>query len=198
MVLRFHLTFALVVVLCSLACVPKAATIESKEGSDPHTVVIYIDGDIADSDGATLGNILSSLSNSSKIVSAFRLNSPGGMVLEGGILAEMIRRTGAPTVVANNNICASACFLLFAAGSTKFASRGAKIGVHSAWAASGEETAEAAAGSLVMARIARSSVCRTILSAACHDPSRPDCLAVGARTYLHENDDDGPSARWKP
>jgi hypothetical protein len=60
------------------------------------------------------------------------LSSPGGNVLEATRLADLIHENGMPVFVQAGDMCASACFLLFAASPSRHASPGAMIGVHSA------------------------------------------------------------------
>jgi hypothetical protein len=59
------------------------------------------------------------------------LDSPGGSLLEALTLATLIHTTGASAVVMSGDVCASACFLLFAASPSRYASSDALIGVHS-------------------------------------------------------------------
>jgi hypothetical protein len=59
------------------------------------------------------------------------------------------------TNVGKNASCASACFLIFAAGNTKFASYEARIGVHGASDEYGNETVQSGAATISMARIAK-------------------------------------------
>lgn len=56
-------------------------------------------------------------------------------------------------MVAAGTICASACFVVFAAGTSKYASYSASVGVHGASDAEGRETMEAAGATVVMARV---------------------------------------------
>lgn len=70
------------------------------------------------------------------------LDSPGGLVEEALPIAEEIRRRGLNTFIYGNRSCASACALLFLAGQTKYAIRGAEIGLHSARYANGELSLE--------------------------------------------------------
>jgi hypothetical protein len=60
------------------------------------------------------------------------LSSPGGNVLEATRLANLIHETGMPVFVQAGDMCASACFLLFAASPSRHVSPEAMIGVHSA------------------------------------------------------------------
>ena len=84
-----------------------------------------------------------------------RLNSPGGSILEGVKLADIIRFGKIATSVIGNSQCASACFIVFAAGSEKNASYTASVGVHGVSDKSGQETVEAGAATVTIARIAK-------------------------------------------
>jgi hypothetical protein len=90
-----------------------------------------------------------------KFVANIRLNSEGGNLLEGVKLADAIRFGKMSTNVGKLATCASACFLIFAAGSTKFVSYGAQIGVHGASDGSGHETVSSEAATISMAKIAK-------------------------------------------
>jgi hypothetical protein len=90
-----------------------------------------------------------------KFVANVRLNSEGGNLLEGVKLADAIRFGKMSTNVGKGATCASACFLIFAAGNTKFATYDAKIGVHGASDANGDESVQSGAATVSMARIAK-------------------------------------------
>ena len=60
------------------------------------------------------------------------LDSGGGNLIDAEKLALLIHRAGIPVAVMAGRMCASACFLLFAASPDKSASTEALIGVHSA------------------------------------------------------------------
>ncbi len=85
-------------------------------------------------------------------VPLFVLNSPGGAVLDGRDIARLIRARGGSTLVPARAVCASACFLLFAAGREKYAEPGAMIGVHSASVAGGGENTSTLGTTTLMAR----------------------------------------------
>jgi hypothetical protein len=90
-----------------------------------------------------------------KLVASVRLNSPSGNLLEGAKLADAVRFGKLVTNVGHGATCASACFLIFAAGQTKFANYSAQIGVHGASDESGAETVQSGAATVSMARIAK-------------------------------------------
>jgi len=65
------------------------------------------------------------------VVVGFLLNSPGGKIAEALKITEAINGPHIGTMVAPDSQCASACFLIFAAGERKVASTRSFIGVHS-------------------------------------------------------------------
>lgn len=145
------LAFGLAGVAASAAAAASVTSTVSKEGN----TVVSILGEIAEGDADALKLIIKSSNDEGRLVSGVRLNSPGGSLLEGVKLAEIIRYGKIATVVANGAHCASACFLVFAAGSPRFASYSASVGVHGASDEDGEETPEAGAATVSMARIAK-------------------------------------------
>jgi hypothetical protein len=82
----------------------------------------------------------------------FVLNSPGGSVIEGRDMARLIRASGGRTMVPANGLCASACFMLFAAAGGKLVQPGAMVGVHSASVAGGNESLDTLGVTTLMAR----------------------------------------------
>ena len=64
----------------------------------------------------------------------------------------MIRRARLSAIVANGSTCASACFMVLAAGAEKFVSHAAFVGVHGASDGSGRETIGSGAATVSMAR----------------------------------------------
>jgi hypothetical protein len=83
------------------------------------------------------------------------LNSTGGKLIEGATIAAAIKREKLATSVESGAVCASACFLAFAAGSSKFVGPGALIGVHKASEKGGRETDLSGAASRSMGQFAR-------------------------------------------
>jgi hypothetical protein len=103
-------------------------------------------------DTETLKAAIKATNDAGKRVASLRLNSIGGNLLEGVKLADIVRFAKMATNVGQGATCASACFLVFAAGETKFASYSAKIGVHGASDQAGEESGDA---TVSMARVAK-------------------------------------------
>ena len=79
------------------------------------------------------------------------LDSPGGDLLEGLRVAAAVHDAHLQTIVRNGAKCASACFIMFAAGSHMFADTSALLGVHSA-SYGGRDTPEAQVATVLMAR----------------------------------------------
>jgi hypothetical protein len=131
-----------------------AASITSTVSKDGKVIVSLV-GEISDGDADTLKSIIKSANDSGHIVSAIRLDSPGGNLLEGSNLAGIVRFGKIATSVISGAKCASACFIVFAAGSPKYANYNASIGVHGASDEGGRETVEAGAATVSMARIVK-------------------------------------------
>ena len=145
------LAFGVAMVAASAATAASVTSTVSKEGN----IVVSITGEITEGDAEALKLIIKSANDNDRLVSGVRLNSPGGSLLEGVKLADIIRYGKIATVVANGAQCASACFLAFAAGAPKFASYSASVGVHGASDEEGRETVQAGAATVSMARIAK-------------------------------------------
>ena len=96
---------------------------------DGQTPVLLLEGEIIPGDGVRFASFLAAhgLDSSARLI----LNSPGGNVSEAEVIAQAIRRKGLPVSVLDGQMCASACFLLFAASLDRSAAPGALIGVHS-------------------------------------------------------------------
>jgi len=114
-------------------------------------VLVLAEGEIVDGDLSRLGIYLQKLRQSSSII-GIDLDSPGGTIVESEGIANLIRQNQLFTVVGEQQRCVSACFLIFAAGSKRFAANDALIGVHSASTADGRETIASMAMTTAVAR----------------------------------------------
>jgi hypothetical protein len=112
-------------------------------------VIVYGRGPIVKGDISRLEQALDVVAPSQ--VSALAVDSPGGNVVEGELLAQLIHMRKLPVVVPANAKCVSACFLLLAASPKRLAAADALIGVHSA-SEGGEETQAALIGTARMAK----------------------------------------------
>ncbi len=120
----------------------------SKEGRD----VVLLSGDITAGDSERLRALITASNQASRMVSGIRLSSGGGQLLEAAKLADTVREARIATVVANGAYCASACFVVFAAGTEKYASYQAKVGVHGASDTTGKAAGDA---TVAMAKIVK-------------------------------------------
>ena len=141
-----------VVASIALALAPSAGqamnfTFNSREGK-PNQGIIVASGEIQLGDGEKLHRLVAALPGNTVLL-GIALSSPGGNLVEGVRLATAIRN--ARLVTGAQGTCASACFLIFAAGAKKLVFEGARIGVHSA-SIHGVETAESQAVTTWMAR----------------------------------------------
>jgi hypothetical protein len=131
-----------------------AADVKSSALKDGR-IIISISGEIAPGDLDAFKAAVKSANDAGKLVTSIRLNSSGGNLLEGVKLTEAVRFAKMATNVGQNATCASACFLIFAAGETKYANYTAQIGVHGASDKTGEETVQSGAATVSMARVAK-------------------------------------------
>ena len=135
-----------------LAAVPLPAkamdffTVPARDGK----LLLVAEGEIKEGDDKRLHEFVAALPAQTKLW-AIGLDSPGGNLREGVYLAGSIHSSGLPTIVSSRGMCASACFLMFAAGSPRMAAINARIGVHSA-SADGEDNGPAQAVTTLMAR----------------------------------------------
>lgn len=124
-------------------------TVELLEPAES-TYVVNLRGEIVLGDDERLHRIVRNLPRGSR-VDGIVLSSTGGAVVEASRLAETVRNSRLTTFVASNQTCASACFLVFAAGTRRMASASARIGVHSV-SSGGDESTEAVAVTTALAR----------------------------------------------
>ena len=132
--------FASALIICvAIPSALSAATFKSVGTKDGKTIVL-LSGEILEGDAETLKTEIKTANDAGKLVSGVRLNSAGGNLLEALKLADIVRFAKVATNVAGNATCASACFLVYAAGATKFANYTAQVGVHGASDKQGDET----------------------------------------------------------
>jgi hypothetical protein len=117
---------------------------------DEHVEIIEAVGPIIPGDTDRLRSVLRGLPPT-KHVSAITLDSPGGSLTETESLAGLARTMHGAVGVLSGAKCASACFLIFAAGNHRFMAADALIGVHSA-SEHGSETVGSVASTMIIAR----------------------------------------------
>ncbi len=145
--LMVHVVAGIALVLTPSAGQAMNFTFDPLEGK-PNRGAIIAKGDIQPGDDEKLHGFVAALPGNT-VLSGILLSSPGGSLMEGVRMATTIRNTGLTTAAIGT--CASACFLMFAAGTRKLALDGARIGVHSA-SIEGVETTGSQAVTTQMAR----------------------------------------------
>ncbi len=129
---------------------PVSALQLQSDPGDEGKYVIVARGPIVAGDADRLRSFI--VSNAAKgALLGFAFDSPGGSLLEGEAVANVVQTTGAVVLIPENATCASACFLILAAARVKLADVTALIGVHSASEGS-VETANSMAMTTAMAR----------------------------------------------
>ncbi len=123
----------------------------SLDVSSPGMTLIVASGEIVPGDFNRIYSSITDAPQDRKLVGLL-LNSDGGNILEAEKIATGIRSAGLAVGVVSGGHCASACFLLFAAGKAKFAAPDALIGVHSASNEGGDETLMTMGATTAMAR----------------------------------------------
>ncbi|MGY4506364.1 hypothetical protein ACVWYH_010321 [Bradyrhizobium sp. GM24.11] len=131
-----------------------SATIKRHAGKNGG-VIITLSGPITFGDSDTFTREVQQANAAGKVVEIVQLDSGGGRLVEGVKLATAIKNAGISTSVGSGDVCASACFLIFAAGATKFLGDGARVGVHKASDKDGRETTSSGAATESMAHFAK-------------------------------------------
>jgi hypothetical protein len=134
-----------------IASAAQFSTVNSKNGKTR----IDLKGDIEPGDANKLRELVEAANTADRVVVTIRLNSNGGNLLEGVSIADIVRKGRIKTSVLAGAHCASACFIIFAAGYERFADYTALIGVHGASDENGQETVQSGAATVTMARIVR-------------------------------------------
>jgi hypothetical protein len=103
---------------------------------------VALDGEIVPGDADKLNSVLRYRASHGHETEYLRLNSPGGNVLAGSQIAEIVHNMGIKVVVGPYEECSSVCMLVYAAGTSRVFTSTSSLGVHSAIAptASSAET----------------------------------------------------------
>jgi len=107
---------------------PAISAIISTEGINENLTVISITGPIEDGDGRKF--MLLDISTRNAIVN---LNSPGGLVDEGLIIAEQIASSGFDTYVSDTSECLSMCGIVWLSGAQRYLAQNGTVGFHGAY-----------------------------------------------------------------
>ncbi len=122
--------------LCAVAA-SRSDAAEVEVSADGPRPVVRVVGIISAGDARSLATAIGSVGRAGVTVV---LDSPGGDAAESVRMARQVRALGADTAVADGSRCASACFLVFAAGARRILGRGSSVAVHGASEADGSIT----------------------------------------------------------
>jgi hypothetical protein len=124
----------------SLAAEAGAAALIEETLRNGH-VIQHLTGRIdSKEDAALFEAAVGKLTAAGKRIDVVSPNSTGGQLGEGALIAGAIKARGLATRVEDGAVCASACFLAFAAGDPRTAHPNSYIGVHKAADSDGRET----------------------------------------------------------
>ena len=149
--------FALGVLIGTLNILPSHA-MELSIIPDPETVFIVAGGRIVSGDAERFRLAVRSQPGKQVILT---ISSIGGNVFEASKLAELVSGWRIPVLA--SKVCVSACFLVFAASPSRFATRTSQIGVHSAGTDHGENIGTMAATTAMAREAAQYGVPQSII-----------------------------------
>ena len=118
-------------------------------------IVLHLTGRIDSRDAVLFDASVGKLTAAGKRIDVVSLNSTGGQLGEGALIAGVIKGLRLATRVEDGAVCASACFLLFAAGEPRTAHPNSFIGVHKAADNDGRETYKSREATRAMVEFAR-------------------------------------------
>ena len=104
----------------------------------PNIAVLYMSGPVVAGDFQKVSQYLDAAKALNRKVGVI-LNSPGGAVIEAEKIAFALHSYRATAFVYKGSVCASACFLMFAASPERFVAPEALVGVHSVSAEGAED-----------------------------------------------------------
>jgi len=104
--------------------------------------IVHVDGRITQEDSDKFDRVTQSLGEMFNRPVIVILNSPGGEILASLEIGETVRSHGFATGVVNNALCASACSMIWVAGTSRFLGNSAKLGFHAAYTISADDKKE--------------------------------------------------------
>jgi len=123
----------------------EAAQITKQTLDDPPLDLIVISGPIQPGDEARFRAVASTTGQAIVI-----LSSEGGNTMAGVEIGKAIRLAGFPTAVPSNTLCASACALIWLAGTPRFAEDDSHVGFHASYVVVAGHTSESGVGNALV------------------------------------------------
>lgn len=133
--IRVLRAFFSLVVLLALHGRAEAAEVNVMQAGDG--ALVFVDGEIVEGD---LLRVMQAVEQVAHPI--ILLRSPGGDASEGMAIGRYLRSVGAATGVAPDFLCASACAMIWAAGTQRYLSPTSLIGFHAAYTVDGSGRAE--------------------------------------------------------
>ncbi|WKM70155.1 hypothetical protein Q2T70_17220 [Klebsiella oxytoca] len=118
---------SLITLLFSMAT--QAVQIDPYLNTSGH-INILVSGEINPGDFKKFRKAIDYYTDAGFTIDTLLLNSPGGAVVDATGMAFTIKSSGADTAVGKDQLCASSCFMLFAAGKNRYLIDSSKVGVH--------------------------------------------------------------------
>lgn len=126
----------------AFAGAPAAAMDFTAKVNEDGIAYVVADGVIQYGDVHRLEEAVQAAERTGKAIGAILVDSPGGRGVAAASMADFILKRRLPVVVPARAMCASACFLMFAAGEARLTAPSARVGVHSAALTPGGEAEE--------------------------------------------------------
>ena len=114
--------------------------------------IVELRGSIEDGDLERLRDIAQPARQKAGPVIGLTLNSRGGEIAEADRISQFVAQKNWDVAVGSRNVCASACFLILAAGRRKLVHEDAYVGIHGAANRNGQQDQGALAATTMMAR----------------------------------------------
>lgn len=147
MATRLHLKLTGLAALLGSLCAPdaNAAQIQVYPAAAEKPAMIYLSGDIVPGDETKFAAIAAANSNAVLV-----LNSPGGSLKPALEIGKVTRLRGYTTVVYKDGVCASACALIWTAGTHRIIAGTGHIGFHASYLDDSGKLVETGVGNAVV------------------------------------------------
>lgn len=109
------------------------------------STIVAIEGNLALEDGEKFANLVRPLGRTVVL-----LNSPGGNLFAGLRIGQLIHNRRFSTIVADGDLCASACALAWVGGSARYLGPRSRLGFHAAYSAEGDVSHVSSSGNALV------------------------------------------------
>jgi hypothetical protein len=133
--------------ICLLSIAPTWAADLAASKAEDGSNVIRLSGEIKLGDAQKFKQLATNPGNTT-----IYLDSHGGLVQEGILIGTLIHTKGYATAVPDGSICASACGLIWLAGTTRYIGAQGRVGFHAAYTSSGNDVKESGVANALIGR----------------------------------------------